>query len=144
LLSNDIFRGVKRDATDETVSLLARGLVPIVALVAVWFTLGGGTTIVALLLMGYNFVTQMFPAVVASLFPTNRVTKYGAFCGILAGVIAVLAISLTHTGIREILPFLPTELQDINVGFAALILNIVVTFVVSALTRQAREAARHA
>ncbi|HXT80260.1 MAG TPA: sodium:solute symporter [Acetobacteraceae bacterium] len=144
LLSNDIFRGVKRDATDETVSMLARGLVPIVALVAVWFTLGGGTTIVALLLMGYNFVTQMFPAVVASLFPTNRVTKYGAFCGILAGVVAVVVISVTHTGIGAILPFLPTELKDINVGFAALILNIVVTFVVSALTQQAREAASHA
>jgi len=144
LLSNDIFRGVKRDATDETVSMLARGLVPIVALVAVWFTLGGGTTIVALLLMGYNFVTQMFPAVVASLFPTNRVTKYGAFCGILAGVVAVIVISVTHTGIGAILPFLPTELKDINVGFAALILNIVVTFVVSALTQQAREAASHA
>lgn len=141
LISNDIFRGVKRDATDETVSLLARGLVPVVALVAVWFTLGGGTTIVALLLMGYNFVTQMFPSVVCSLFRNNKVTKYGAFCGILAGVIAVAIISLTHSTIGDILPFLPDRLKDINVGFAALILNVIVTFVVSALTRPAAEAA---
>ena len=39
-------------------------LVPVVALVSVLFTLRGGTTIVALLLMGYSFVTQPFPALV--------------------------------------------------------------------------------
>ena len=50
---------------------LARMLVPVVALVAVGFTLHGGETIVALLLMGYSFVTQLFPALVCSL---RRVT----------------------------------------------------------------------
>ena len=38
----------------------ARASVPVVALVAVCFTCGG-QTIVALLLMGYSFVTQLFP-----------------------------------------------------------------------------------
>ncbi|MGC1407328.1 MAG: hypothetical protein WA864_00120 [Acetobacteraceae bacterium] len=41
---------------------------PVVALVAVVLTLPGGQTIV-LLLMGYSFVNQLFPA-----YPRNRLT----------------------------------------------------------------------
>ena len=48
---------------------------PVVALVAVFFTLQGGQTIVALLLMGYSFVTQLFPSLVMSLLPRNPLTQ---------------------------------------------------------------------
>ena len=61
LLANNIFRAFHPQAADATVSWVARMLVPVVALVAVIFTLRGGSTIVALLLMGYSFVTQLFP-----------------------------------------------------------------------------------
>ena len=40
---------------------LAKWLVPVVMLVAVYFTFTGNATIVALLLVGYSFVTQLFP-----------------------------------------------------------------------------------
>ncbi|MBU6491216.1 MAG: sodium:solute symporter [Burkholderiales bacterium] len=136
LLANDIYRGgIAHGASDEATNRLARFLVPVVALVAVGFTLKGGSTIVALLLMGYNFVTQLFPAVVCSIAKNNKVTKQGAFCGILVGVLAVVGISMTHSTIGKLLPFLPASMQDINVGFVALILNIIVTIVVSAATQ---------
>ncbi|AKJ68751.1 sodium:solute symporter [Pandoraea thiooxydans] len=136
LLANDIYRGgIAHGASDEAINRLARFLVPVVALVAVGFTLKGGSTIVALLLMGYNFVTQLFPAVICSVAKNNKVTKQGAFCGILVGVLAVVGISLTHSTIGKLLPFLPESLHDINVGFVALILNVVVTIVVSAMTQ---------
>jgi len=64
LVANNVYRPMRGDVSDETVSRLARWLVPVVALVAVFFTLRGGQTIVALLLMGYSFVTQLFPALV--------------------------------------------------------------------------------
>ena len=54
-------------AADIRVVDVAKALVPVVALVAVYFTLQGGQTIVALLLMGYSFVTQLFPSLVLSL-----------------------------------------------------------------------------
>ena len=54
LLANNIYRPLNGAASDQAVSRLARRLVPIVALVAVYFTLSGGQTIVALLLMGYS------------------------------------------------------------------------------------------
>lgn len=136
LLANDIYRGgANTGASDAAVNRLARMLVPVVALVAVGFTLRGGSTIVALLLMGYNFVTQLFPAVVCSVAKNNKVTATGAFCGILVGVLAVVGITLTHTTIAKLLPFLPESMHDINVGFVALILNVIVTFVVSAATQ---------
>ncbi|MBN8898666.1 MAG: sodium:solute symporter family protein, partial [Rhodospirillales bacterium] len=89
LLANNIYRAFSPDAPDRAVTTVARGLVPVVALVAVWFTLEGGTTIVALLLMGYAFVTQLLPTLVASLLPHNPVTREGAFAGIGVGVATV-------------------------------------------------------
>jgi SSS family solute:Na+ symporter len=136
LLANNIFRYFHAQATEATVSWLARLLVPVVALVAVIFTLRGGTTIVALLLMGYSFVTQLFPTLLASLLPNNPVTKEGAFAGICVGVATVAATSLTHTSIAMLFPGLPETLRDLNIGIVALVLNLFALGVVSAVTRR--------
>ncbi len=136
LAANDLYRGlINKNADDATVGRLARVFVPVFALVAVGVTLHGGETIVALLLMGYNFVTQLFPALVCSLAAHNRVTKYGAFCGIAAGVTVVALTTILHVSIATLMPFLPDAAKDINVGFLALGVNIVVLAVVSALTQ---------
>ena len=136
LLANDIYRGlVQRNASDETVAKLARVFVPVVALVAVLFTLHGGETIVALLLMGYSFVTQLFPAVICSLAPRNRATRQGAFCGILAGVAVVAVTTIFKMSVGQLMPFLPDALKDVNIGFVALAVNVVVFVVVSAVTQ---------
>ena len=137
LLANDVYRGLLPDTPDATVARMARGLVPVIALVAVYFTLQGGQTIVALLLMGYSFVTQLFPAVIASLMRNNPMTKQGAFAGILVGAATVVGVTITHSTIGTLAPFLPSRFDDINVGFVALILNAVVAVVVSLATRPA-------
>ncbi|WP_176052339.1 sodium:solute symporter family protein [Paraburkholderia caribensis] len=143
LLANDIYRGlVQRNASDETVAKLARVFVPVVAVVAVLFTLHGGETIVALLLMGYSFVTQLFPAVICSLAPRNRATKQGAFCGILAGVAVVAVTTIFKMSVGQLMPFLPDALKDVNIGFIALAVNVVVFVVVSAVTQPQAEAER--
>jgi SSS family solute:Na+ symporter len=136
LLANNIFRAFQPHAAETTIIRTARMLVPVVALVSVIFTLRGGTTIVALLLMGYSFVTQLFPTLVASLLPHNPVTKEGAFAGICIGVAAVAATTLTHTTVATLLPALPEALRDLNVGIVALVLNLVTMGIVSALTRR--------
>ena len=137
LVANDILRGLRPQTSEETVTRTARGLVPILALVAVYFTLQGGQTIVALLLMGYSFVTQLFPALICSLMRHNPATKYGVFAGIVVGVATVAAVTLTHSTITSLLPFLPRHMNDINVGFVALALNVIVTAAVSMATRPA-------
>jgi SSS family solute:Na+ symporter len=137
LFANDVLRGLIPDMSEAAVTRTARGLVPVMALIAVYFTLQGGQTIVALLLMGYNFVTQFFPAIVCSLMRNNPMTKVGAFAGVTVGVATVVAVTLSHSTIATLAPFLPTAIQDINVGFLALILNVIVAGVVSLATRNA-------
>ena len=110
-----------------------------VAVVAVLFTLHGGETIVALLLMGYSFVTQLFPAVICSLAPRNRATRQGAFCGILAGVAVVAVTTIFKLSVGQLMPFLPDALKDVNIGFVALAVNLVVFVVVSAVTQPQAE-----
>jgi solute:Na+ symporter, SSS family len=135
LLANNIYRPLRGEVSDATVSRLARWLVPVVALVAVFFTLRGGQTIVALLLMGYSFVTQLFPALIMSLRRHNPLTSTGVFAGIVVGIATVAATSLTHTTMATLFPGLPEALRDLNIGIVALVLNVVTLTVVSAITR---------
>jgi len=135
LLANNLYRRVDRSATDARVVQIAKLTVPVVALVAVYFTLQGGLTIVALLLMGYSFVTQLFPAMIVSLADTRWTTREGAAAGIVAGVATVAALGLTRATIGTLFPWLPVEIQEINVGIIALAVNVLVLIAVSVGTR---------
>jgi len=141
LAANNIYRPLRPAATDAQVYRLATWLVPIVALVALYFTLSGGNTIVALLLMGYSFVTQLFPTLIASLMRRNFVTRAGAFAGILVGLVTVAACTLTHSTMATLFPFLPEGLRDLNIGIVAMVLNIAALLIVSAATQGSREPA---
>ncbi len=135
LLANDVLRALAPRMTEDRVTLIARGLVPVIALVAVYFTLQGGQTIVALLLMGYSFVTQLFPALICSLMARNPMTKQGATAGIVVGVAAVAYVTLTQSTFASLFPFLPSQANDVNVGFVALTLNVLAAAAVSLATR---------
>jgi SSS family solute:Na+ symporter len=141
LIANNLYRAVNPLADDRQVSRLAKLLVPLVALVAVVFTLKGGNTIVALLLMGYSFVTQLFPSLVLSLARHNFATREGAMAGIVAGVATVAAVSLSGANFHA-LAWLPPEIQDLNVGIIALAVNVLVLIVVSLAMRLAAAPAR--
>jgi solute:Na+ symporter, SSS family len=131
LLANNVLRPLRPQTSSGVITWTAKLLVPVVALVSVYFTLQGGRTIVALLLMGYSFVTQLFPALLMSLKRDNPVTKEAAFLGILAGVGAVAAIGITNTSLGTLFPSAPQAFKDLNVGIVALGLNVVVTAVVT-------------
>jgi SSS family solute:Na+ symporter len=141
LIANDVLRPLRPDLSDSTIGLTARALVPLIALLAVYFTLNNPPTLVALLLMGYAFITQLFPAVLCSLLPRNPMSKYGAAAGIVVGVVVVTFVTETKVGFADMLPFLPARVGDVNVGFAALILNVVAALLVSWATRPAPVAA---
>lgn len=132
LLAKNVYQVFSPSTTEERVRKLAVYLVPVIALVSLYFTFRGGETIVALLLMGYNLVTQLFPALFFSLFKHQFVTKYGAAAGIVAGVATVAYITLSGTGVGTLFPGLPQAVKDLNVGIVALAVNLVVTLAVSA------------
>ena len=110
-------------------------------LISVYFTITGSSTIVTLLLVGYSFVTQLFPTLVASLMKDNRVTSAGAHAGIVVGVVVAAVLTFTHASVGSLMPWLPQAIQDFNVGIIALIANVVVLVVVSALTQSHRQPA---
>ena len=140
LFSRNFVAPLRGGQSDEATVRLAKLLVPVVAVIGCYFAISGSSTIVALLLMGYNFVTQLFPAVIASLMRRNPVTKEGVFAGILAGVGTVVYLTLAHATIGTLLPGLPDVVKDFNVGVIALLVNLVVLMVVSAVTAGRRVA----
>jgi len=136
LFANDLAAPLMGIANPDRIARLARASVPVWALIAVWFAISGSQTIVALLLMGYAFVTQLFPALIASLMRRNPVSSAGAFAGIAAGVGMVALTTSQHLRLTNLLPFLPSRLDDVNIGIAALVLNVVVLALVSLAQRR--------
>jgi solute:Na+ symporter, SSS family len=133
LFARNFVAPLRGGQSDEATVRLAKFLVPVVAVIGCYFAISGSSTIVALLLMGYNFVTQLFPALIASLLPRNPVTKEGAFAGILAGVGTVVFLTLAHETVGKLLPGLPDVVKDFNVGIIALLVNVVALVAVSAV-----------
>ena len=140
LFSRNLVAVMRPGQSDDTTALIAKILVPVVGVIAAYFAISGSSTIVALLLMGYSFVTQLFPSLICSLLPRNPATREGAFAGIVVGAGTVVYFTLSGTTIAKLLPGLPEVVRDLNVGTAALLLNIVALVVVSAVTKSPRAA----
>ncbi len=109
--------------TDGQVAKLARIMVVVITIIALYFAIVSSTTLVSLLLLGYAGVTQFFPGVVLGLY-WRRATMVGVFSGMLVGVAIVALLILSK---RD--PFI-----GLNAGFLALCANFVVAGLVSLLT----------
>ncbi|MBW4022608.1 MAG: sodium:solute symporter family protein, partial [Proteobacteria bacterium] len=140
LCARNLVAVVRPGQSDDATVLIAKILVPVVAAIAAYFAISGSSTIVALLLMGYSFVTQLFPTLICSLSRRNPVTKEGAMAGIIVGVGTVIYFTLSNTTIAKLLPGFPEVVRDLNVGIVALLLNVAALVVVSAVTRPGRAA----
>ena len=137
ILAQNVYRVITPTATDRTVSLVARSLVPLLALASVLLTLRGGETLVVMLLMGYNFVTQLFPALILCLGENPRVSAASVIAGIVAGELTVVFLTVTSATVATLLPAAPQMIKDLNVGFVALGVNAVVLCAVALVTRPA-------
>jgi SSS family solute:Na+ symporter len=134
LFSRNIVAAFRPGQSDDATMRLARIMVPVIAIIGAYFTISGSDTIVALLLMGYSFVTQLFPSLICSLLPRNPATKQGAAAGIILGVSAVVYFTLSKETIGKLAPALPQLIKDLNIGIIALALNIAALIVVSLMT----------
>jgi solute:Na+ symporter, SSS family len=142
ILAKNVYGVLVPSADERTIGRLARTLVPALALVSVGFALHGGSALVPLLLMGYNLVTQLFPALVLSLPGTPLATRWGALAGIVAGEATVLWLALSGVTLARMFPAWPGVITDLNVGIVALLVNTAVLLAVSAVTRGTRGTAR--
>ncbi|PEB53700.1 sodium:solute symporter [Bacillus pseudomycoides] len=135
LLAKNIYQVLAPSVSDQQVARAAKLFVPVVTLVAVFFTFKGGETIGALLLMGYSIVTQLFPALVCSLFHRQFITKQGAIAGMVVGLFIVAYITLSGSTLASMFPSFPQYIKDLNVGIVALGVNSIVMLVVSMVTK---------
>ncbi|MFC7392222.1 sodium:solute symporter family protein [Scopulibacillus cellulosilyticus] len=134
-LSRNVYKVIFPKATEKQVSNLSKFLIPVIALVSVYFTLNGGQGIVVLLLLAYDFIAQLLPPVIFSFTKKRIVTKYGAAAGMISGVLIVAAINLTGATMGSLFPFLPQAMKDLSIGMVALIVNTAVMLIVSLLTK---------
>jgi SSS family solute:Na+ symporter len=134
LVAKNVYGRLAPGTPEVRVTLLAKWLVPVIALVSVYFTMRGGETLVTLLLMGYNFVTQLFPPLLFSLGRKPYATRAGAFAGILSGVATVAWLTLSGVTMATLVPSWPDVVKDLNAGIIAMLVNTVVLLVVSLAT----------
>ena len=124
LYAKNLFRPmVAPNMTDEQVAKLARLMVLVLTLGALFFAIFTSVSLVSLLMLGYAGVTQLFPGVVLGLF-SKRVTTAGVFAGVVTGISIAALLMLTG---RD--PY-----HGLNAGFIALGFNFAVTLAVSVVT----------
>ncbi|SUB29863.1 putative permease [Yersinia pseudotuberculosis] len=114
---------------------LSRYMVPVVALVSLYFIFNGNDTLVAIMLLGVNIIAQFFPALIFSFCKKNPITTAGAFSGIMVGVIILAVAYVYHISIADIFPFITNGFEYMNIGVVAFAMNFIVTFFISYLTR---------
>jgi SSS family solute:Na+ symporter len=136
ILVQNVLRPALPALDARAAAIVAKALVPVIAVVAVLITLQPGNMVVPLLLMGYNLVAQLFPLVVLALPRVPLATRAGAFAGIVAGVATVAYFSLSGVTLATLLPTWPAVITDLNVGMIALIVNVSSVTVVSLATRE--------
>ena len=124
---SDVF-GASRSERARTAQ--TRGIVVLVAALALLFWLFRPPSLVELLLLGYNGVTQFFPGVVFAL-TTWRASAWGVGGGICAGIATLVALQLSGH---------PSDFHGVNPGLIALGVNVGICFFVSACARGRRPA----
>ncbi|UQZ13484.1 sodium:solute symporter [Providencia stuartii] len=120
--------------------IYARFMVPLVALVSLYFIFHSNDTLVAIMLLGVNIVAQFFPALLMSFRKHNPMTATGAMAGIIAGVIFLAVTYIEHISLSQLFPWLGKGLEFMNIGIAVFVLNIIVATVVSLLMGRKQKA----
>jgi len=128
LVSKNLLADYGLVRSDAAATLATRIFVVVIAILAFAFWAVARTSLVGLLLIAYNGVTQFFPGVVLALSPRTRPHPAGVGAGIIVGIATLAYFAAAHTSIP----------WGLNTGFLALILNVIVLVVVTlALGRRA-------
>ncbi len=119
---NVVQKGFWPKASDIQTAWIARFLVFIVTIVALLLQLYAPSLLVSLLLMSYSGMVQFFPGIVLGL-KTKWVTKAGVASGLISGVFVVILTTYVWNN--------PLQIHS---GIWGLLVNLIVTIIVSKIT----------
>ncbi|MFC7391710.1 sodium:solute symporter family protein [Scopulibacillus cellulosilyticus] len=134
-LTRNLYKTFVPKATDKQQSIILKVFILVIVAVSLYFSINGGSALAILNIMSYGLVIQLAPTLFCSFIKNNFVNKYGAFSGIIVGELVVLYITISGETIGSLLPFVPQTIKDINSGFIALLINVIVTIIVSLATK---------
>lgn len=129
LLVRNVYQAMRPQTSDRTVYILMKALIFPLTLLAFFLALAAPALIVVVLLVAYDFIAQLFPAVVIGGLFWKRATKQGAFLGIITGWIISAVLLLTKHG----------SVAGINAGLIAFAANLVVFWAASLITKPVPE-----
>lgn len=125
LIARNVVQALRPQTTDETAYTLTRVLVFPLTIIALILSLAAPSLIVSILLVAYDFISQLFPAIIVGGLFWKRATKQGVLAGILTGWVVAGGLVLSKHD----------PVSGMNAGFVALIANLVVFVVVSIITK---------
>ncbi|MHB1652056.1 MAG: sodium:solute symporter family protein [Desulfitobacteriaceae bacterium] len=126
LIAQNIYKGLaKPDASPKQVLLASRVFLVIIMAISVMLSLHTSKTLVSLLLIAYNSVGQLAPAVILGL-TWPRMNRIAALLGTATGMF-LLSFGPATKALGHLFPHL-------NVGFVVLVINVIVTVVTAAIT----------
>lgn len=136
-LMTGFYKLIKPNSNDRQQLTVSKIFVLLIILIAYVFTITGGNALAILNIMSYGLISQLLPAMLLGFSRKRLINKYGAIAGILAGVSIVLYNAVTSFKLADLIPGIPTTINDINIGFVAIAVNLLVAIVVSLFTNAA-------
>ncbi|WP_066389106.1 sodium:solute symporter family protein [Neobacillus mesonae] len=136
MITSNIYIPLKPNISARKQMNIARSFAIVAAIISLYLSLHSSGALVLLQLLSYNFIIQLFPSLIFSLMKKNFVTKQGAISGIVIGLSIALFSAATGTTVATLFPNLPSFILDINNGIYMLIINAIVTVIVSLVTQE--------
>ena len=130
LLARNVFAKLRPSTSTRTVFLMSRWMVFPITLAALGLAVVARSLIVVVLLVAYDFIAQLVPAIIIGGLFWRRATAKGVLAGLLAGWVICAALHLNGFA----------QIWGMADGFVALVVNCVVFFAVSLLTQPVDQA----
>jgi solute:Na+ symporter, SSS family len=132
---NVVKRYVLPQASEATVTTVARLTVPVYALICVTILFYSGWSMVPISLFASNLLDQLFPAFVLGLMPRTTKRPIPVASGIVAGIALLAYVSIGFGGsLAQAFPNMAASIASVNIGLIALGLNVLVLIVCWKLT----------
>jgi SSS family solute:Na+ symporter len=134
-LTKSFYKVIVPKATEKQQLIASKLFIILLSLIGLIFTISGGGALALLNIMSYSLITQLAPAMFFSFSKNNLINKYGAMTGIVTGVLIVLYATIFNIKIATFFPTVSHTINDISTGAIALLINIVITIIVSIATK---------